>query len=57
MWKRMHDINGSYGVIHKANEHHEEVEIFNVEIHSTAKEDKEKKKSRFFSKSMLDDFL
>ena len=45
-------------ITHKANEHHEEVKKFNVEIHSTPKEDKEKKESSFkFSKSMLDEFL
>jgi hypothetical protein len=45
-------------ITHKANEHHEEVETFNVEIHSTPKEDKEKKESSFkFSESMLDEFL
>ena len=52
----MHDINGN--TIHKANEHHEEVEPFDVEIHSTPKEKKEKNDSCFkFSKSMLDEFI
>ena len=45
-------------ITNKANEYHEEVEIFNVEIHSTPKEDKEKKESSFkFRESMLDEFL
>ena len=45
-------------ITHKAIEHHEDLEIFNVEIHSTPKEDKESKESSFkFSESMIDEFV
>ena len=45
-------------ITHKANEHRDEVEKFNVEIHNTPKEDEEKKVSSFkFRESMIDEFL
>ena len=58
MLNKVHDIKWMYSLIKLLKKHHEEVDTWNVEIHSTPKADKERKKYNFmFSESMLDEFL